>query len=82
MWDTARGANNYVVYAVSNQGYKSNCSTPDTFCNLPDMQCGQIYNITAVAERGVCRSQSSQPVTMSTGTEDDYGAPKVSYNPF
>ncbi|XP_017343677.1 uncharacterized protein LOC108276481 [Ictalurus punctatus] len=66
-WDTARGADSYVVYAVSSQGYKSNCSTIDTGCNISDLRCGQDYNITVVAEHGGCRSQPSQPFTVSTG---------------
>ncbi|XP_053096527.1 uncharacterized protein LOC113530559 [Pangasianodon hypophthalmus] len=66
-WDIARGADNYVVYAVGSQGYKSNCSTTDTGCDFLDLRCGQNYNITVVAERGGCRSQPSQPYTVSTG---------------
>ncbi|KAI5609206.1 hypothetical protein C0J50_6208 [Silurus asotus] len=67
MWDIARGAENYIVYAVSNQGYSTNFSTVDTTCNLRDLRCGQVYSITVVAERGGCRSQPSQPFTVSTG---------------
>lgn len=68
MWDPTRGADNYVVYAVSSQGYRSNVSTTDTGCSLLDLRCGQIYNVTVVAERGRCRSQPSQAFTMLTGT--------------
>ncbi|XP_058265731.1 uncharacterized protein LOC131365857 [Hemibagrus wyckioides] len=67
MWDIARGADSYVVYAVSSQGYKSNFSNIDTTFDFQDLRCGQDYNITVVAENGGCRSQPSKPFTVSTG---------------
>lgn len=76
MWDIARRADNYMVYAVSNQGYKSNISTTDTACSLSDLTCAQTYNITVVAQLGVCWSQPSQPFTVTTGIEDEDGTTK------
>lgn len=72
MWDIARGADSYVVYAVSSQGYKSNFSNIDTTFDFQDLRCGQDYNITVVAENGGCRSQPSKPFTVSTGTENEH----------
>lgn len=62
---------------MSSQGYKSNCSTIDTGCNISDLRCGQDYNITVVAEHGGCRSQPSQPFTVSTGSDNENWATKL-----
>ncbi|KAK1803500.1 hypothetical protein P4O66_020926, partial [Electrophorus voltai] len=67
MWDMPRSADSYVVYAVSSEGDRENCTSTDTSCVFQHLPCGQTFSITVVAQSGPCTSLPSQPVTVMTG---------------
>nr|XP_019965387.1 PREDICTED: uncharacterized protein LOC109644441 [Paralichthys olivaceus] len=67
MWDSARGATSYTVYARGSLGHDAECTSTDTNCNFPNLACGQDYNITAVARHDSCVSLVSENITTTTG---------------
>ncbi|XP_067369826.1 mucin-3B [Channa argus] len=66
-WDVARGATSYTAYARGNLGYKADCNTTETYCDFPNLACGQDYNITVVAHHDSCDSLVSESITATTG---------------
>lgn len=67
MWDSARGASSYTVYARGSLGHYADCNNTDTFCNFPSLPCGQDYNFTVVARHGSCLSPVSETANATTG---------------
>lgn len=75
-WDTAKGATSYSAQAITDQGLTVSCHTNDTYCALPGMACGQIYNVTVSASNSACNnSVTTKPYTLMTGQscEQDVG---------
>ncbi|XP_068176517.1 fibronectin type III domain-containing protein 7-like [Antennarius striatus] len=58
-WAYAAGATNYTATAVSSNGYVSTCTSNYTNCELMDLHCGEIYNVTTVAMTDECSSPPS-----------------------
>ncbi|XP_034439595.1 uncharacterized protein LOC117760582 [Hippoglossus hippoglossus] len=67
VWDSARGATSYTVYARGSLGHNAECTGTDTNCNFPSLACGQDYNITVVARHDSCVSLVSDNITATTG---------------
>ncbi|XP_060792635.1 fibronectin type III domain-containing protein 7-like [Neoarius graeffei] len=53
------GAVFYTALARAPGGQNSSCSTNSTSCDLMELGCGQIYNITVTASNGQCSSNQS-----------------------
>ncbi|XP_034052024.1 receptor-type tyrosine-protein phosphatase beta-like isoform X2 [Gymnodraco acuticeps] len=58
MWAAARGASSYSVQAVADLGSGVTCNTTNTTCSIDGLQCGQIYNVTVMAQNLACNSTS------------------------
>ncbi|XP_033993889.1 receptor-type tyrosine-protein phosphatase beta-like isoform X2 [Trematomus bernacchii] len=58
MWAAARGATSYSVQAVADLGSGVTCNTTNTTCSINGLQCGQIYNVTVMAQNLACNSTS------------------------
>lgn len=68
-WDAAAGADSYFVTAVGAEGSRANCSTSsNTTCEVEDLACGVLYNFSVVAKNSNCESQSSETITLETGS--------------
>lgn len=68
-WAPARGARNYSVQAVTDQGLTDACNTTGGSCFLHGLQCGQIYNVTIRAHNMACDDGvTSEPHRLMTGT--------------
>uniref|UniRef100_A0A674DRB0 Uncharacterized LOC115157442 n=1 Tax=Salmo trutta TaxID=8032 RepID=A0A674DRB0_SALTR len=66
-WDTAKGATSYSAQAITDQGLTVSCHTNHTYCALPAMACGQIYNVTVSASNSACNnSVTTKPYTLMT----------------
>lgn len=68
IWDAARGATSYTVYARGRLGNNAECNTTDTNCDFRNLACGQDYSITVVARHDSCISLVSETITATTGT--------------
>ncbi|KAK5919428.1 hypothetical protein CgunFtcFv8_023324 [Champsocephalus gunnari] len=58
MWAAAQGATSYSVQAVADLGSGVTCNTTNTTCSIDGLQCGQIYNVTVMAQNLACNSTS------------------------
>ncbi|XP_072560360.1 uncharacterized protein [Paramormyrops kingsleyae] len=63
-WDASLGARRYTVLAAASRSFQ--CFTNSTTCQLNGLQCGQTYNITVLADDGICNSTLWTSATMTT----------------
>ncbi|GAA6076390.1 uncharacterized protein LOC113651476 [Tachysurus ichikawai] len=59
-WEAAQGVLSYLVQAVGANGTQAQCSTTTTNCSLPNLNCGQLYTVTAFGQDGRCNSSAAQ----------------------
>uniref|UniRef100_A0A8C4IPM8 Fibronectin type-III domain-containing protein n=1 Tax=Dicentrarchus labrax TaxID=13489 RepID=A0A8C4IPM8_DICLA len=66
-WEAAAGAVAYTVHAQegSSQHYSS-CRSNTTSCQLNQLQCGKVYNLTVMAEDATCNSTGDISTTLMT----------------
>ncbi|KAK1165326.1 hypothetical protein AOXY_G13825 [Acipenser oxyrinchus oxyrinchus] len=65
-WDPSKGAEMYTVTAVSLTGLQSSCTTANTTCHVPDLQCGVKYSLTVTAFNKDCTSLESNTIYIET----------------
>ncbi|XP_051768188.1 uncharacterized protein fndc7rs1 isoform X1 [Ctenopharyngodon idella] len=90
-WVQANGAEAYRAVAVSNDGHSYSCNTTTASCNLQELQCGQIYNVSVYSLASGCggvKSTMSQvqtapcpPQNVSANMQCDSGSVQVSWSP-
>lgn len=68
-WALTPGAVNYTATARSTSGHVSICHSNYTNCELLDLQCGQRYEVMAVASNKLCSSRPSTSLQVESGTE-------------
>ncbi|XP_018609477.2 fibronectin type III domain-containing protein 7-like [Scleropages formosus] len=66
-WDDSSGAESYVVNAFGIGGYNSSCSSTNPACQVPDLLCGDTYNISVVAVSQDCNISESSAVELESG---------------
>ncbi|XP_060750588.1 fibronectin type III domain-containing protein 7-like [Tachysurus vachellii] len=54
-WDRNGAAESYEVQALGTRGYMTGCNTTGTFCNVSNLLCGDVYNISVFAINNKCR---------------------------
>ncbi|KAG7242281.1 hypothetical protein INR49_023956, partial [Caranx melampygus] len=55
-WEEDEGASSYAVQAFGPDGHKTKCASTETSCQLPNLHCGQLYNLTLTALDGECNN--------------------------
>uniref|UniRef100_A0A8P4K839 Fibronectin type-III domain-containing protein n=1 Tax=Dicentrarchus labrax TaxID=13489 RepID=A0A8P4K839_DICLA len=72
-WEAAAGAVAYTVHAQegSSQHYSS-CRSNTTSCQLNQLQCGKVYNLTVMAEDATCNSTGDISTTLMTGRTEEH----------
>ena len=65
-WE-GEGVSSYMVKAFGLDGHKIQCNTTTTSCQLPNMHCGQLYNLTVTAQDGLC-DNSRAYLNLQSGT--------------
>uniref|UniRef100_A0A672RTY0 Fibronectin type III domain containing 7, related sequence 4 n=1 Tax=Sinocyclocheilus grahami TaxID=75366 RepID=A0A672RTY0_SINGR len=90
-WVQANGAEFYMAVAVSNDGHSYSCNTTTASCDLQELQCGQIYNVSVYSLAHGCggvKSTMSQvqtapcpPQNVSAIVQCDSESVLVSWNP-
>lgn len=53
-WEEGEGVSSYKVQAMGPNGHKAECYSTESSCELPNMHCGQLYNVTVTAQDGRC----------------------------
>ena len=53
-WEEGEGVSSYLVQAFGPSGHNAMCNSTTASCQLPKMQCGQVYNLTVTAQDGQC----------------------------
>ncbi|XP_055077407.1 fibronectin-like [Periophthalmus magnuspinnatus] len=57
-WE-GEGVTSYSVHGYGPDGHAVSCNTEGTSCQLPDMHCGQTYNLTVTANDGRCNNSQT-----------------------
>lgn len=65
-WPAAQGANSYVVTATGENGHQASCETDEHSCNVTELQCGQMYNVSLTSISDHCQTETNTGVTFST----------------
>nr|XP_046247875.1 uncharacterized protein LOC124060678 [Scatophagus argus] len=65
-WSSASGANSYTVTAVGADGHWASCETNALQCDLTELQCGQMYNVSLTTVSDHCQTETHTNVTFST----------------
>ncbi|XP_043942820.1 uncharacterized protein LOC122814297 [Protopterus annectens] len=65
-WGQSNGAQLYIASAVSEDGDSYSCNTTDTSCDFVDVQCGEKYLITLMANDSKCNSHIQTVATLQT----------------
>uniref|UniRef100_A0A3B3DY71 Fibronectin type-III domain-containing protein n=1 Tax=Oryzias melastigma TaxID=30732 RepID=A0A3B3DY71_ORYME len=60
-WVASGNAKQYTAVALSQQGHKSECTTNQTSCSLPGLQCGEKYSIRVSGANDICSKSKSKP---------------------
>ncbi|XP_067331701.1 fibronectin-like [Channa argus] len=65
-WMASNSAKYYNLVAVSSGGYRSECTTNETSCTLPGLQCGDVYTIAVSGADEYCVGEPSNSITLKT----------------
>lgn len=77
-WSPATGANSYMVTAVGSDGHRASCETDEHQCDLTDLQCGQMYEVSLTAISDHCRTETRTNATFSTRELSNISSPSFS----
>lgn len=70
-WQYETAIVSYLVHASSPFGDEINWGGPTNSCRLPNMHCGQAYNVTITAQDSKCDSQNAF-IEMHSGTQHHF----------
>lgn len=74
-WEEGDGVTSYSVHGYGPDGHIVSCGTEETTCQLPDMHCGQKYDLTITANDGRCdNSQTKASLNSVPCTPTNVGA--------
>lgn len=66
-WTSSNTAANYTVSAIGTVGDTYRCQSNSTSCQVPNLPCGSIYDISVTASSTVGNSMPSYTVPLETG---------------
>lgn len=69
-WQASSGADFYIVQAFGIEEDISGCESASQSCELADLMCGFIYNISVIAVNSQCNVSQSGVTQLKTGKED------------
>lgn len=72
-WEAGAGAVYYTVHArdSASQHY-TQCGSNTTSCQLRQLRCGAIYNLTVAANDATCNSRGDAHAVLTTGEKTDF----------
>ena len=78
-WVRSPSATAYNVTAVGQDGRIHDCNTNSASCQIPNMHCGQNYNITVIPYADSCAGNPSIPYQFVAGTEREQDLKSKNY---
>ncbi|XP_069792406.1 fibronectin type III domain-containing protein 7-like [Narcine bancroftii] len=66
LWSHTRGAVSYSATAEGSDGHTVSCETSKRECQITELHCGQMYNLTLTALDGVCDNSQSPLFVFNT----------------
>lgn len=71
-WEATTGAVAYTVFAQDDSSqYYTSCRSSTTSCQLNQLQCGKVYNLTVMAEDANCNSTGNISTILMTGRKEE-----------
>ncbi|KAL2090270.1 hypothetical protein ACEWY4_014958 [Coilia grayii] len=64
-WQESEGASLYSVQAIGPDGHRVQCQSISSSCQLPALNCGQLYNVTVTARDSHCNSTDTHLTVQS-----------------
>ncbi|XP_078263980.1 fibronectin type III domain-containing protein 7-like [Rhinoraja longicauda] len=65
-WDHTKGASSYSATAEGSNGHVVSCETANSKCQITNLRCGLMYNVTLIAMDGVCDNSQTPPFEFNT----------------
>lgn len=65
-WSSVKGAESYLVSAVGENGHRVSCEANESQCNLTELRCGQVYNVSLIAVNAHCQRTAQTNVSFGT----------------
>lgn len=65
-WSSVKGAESYLVSAVGEGGHRVSCETNEHECDLMELQCGQVYNVSLTAINTRCQRETQTNINIKT----------------
>ncbi|KAM8884839.1 fibronectin type III domain-containing protein 7 [Synchiropus picturatus] len=87
-WEEGEGVDSYTVRAVGPDGHSVECHSGTNNCSLPNMHCGQLYNLSVTAQDRQCHSSPAplslqsvpcQPTSVRTALQCQAGSVAVTW---
>lgn len=70
-WVEATEAVAYTVFAQEGESYHyTSCKSNTTSCQLNQLHCGKVYNLTVTAEDATCNSTGAARGVLATGIKE------------
>lgn len=66
-WQASQGSISYMAVAENAQGRQWSCNTSSTSCQIPELLCGQQYQVYVVGVDEKCNGAKSNPEVIRTG---------------
>lgn len=66
-WHPNGGAESYEVQALGSRGDIAGCNTTGMFCNMSNLLCGDVYNVSVFAISNNCRVTGNLVTQLRTG---------------
>ncbi|XP_071200535.1 mucin-3B [Salvelinus alpinus] len=65
-WGWSNGAQSYILTAMGSDGHQASCHTEENYCNMPELACGEDYDLTLTAINHNCQVETLTGVSFST----------------
>lgn len=66
-WTHSGNAELFTAVALGSRGQRAECTSNETSCNLPGLQCGEVYSVSIAGADNNCAGLQSNPLSLKTG---------------
>uniref|UniRef100_A0AAY5EDR8 Fibronectin type-III domain-containing protein n=1 Tax=Electrophorus electricus TaxID=8005 RepID=A0AAY5EDR8_ELEEL len=66
-WLSDGGVESYQVHVVGTRGHMAGCNTTRTSCDVHNLLCGDVYNVSVIATSNVCSVTKNAAAQLSSG---------------
>ncbi|XP_032422074.1 uncharacterized protein LOC116722071 [Xiphophorus hellerii] len=65
-WTHSGKAEFFTAVALGSRGHRAECTSNETSCNLPGLQCGEVYSVSVAGADNNCAGLQSNPLSLKT----------------